>query len=97
MSVPAVGRDLFRWELAIPDLASDKTGKTGGDVTEILFEILAIASGCGAAVTMSPCIFSAETGGEQGSLRRWKRHRQLLYKAPIHAWRAHLFAALIQE
>lgn len=38
MSAPVVGGDLFRWELAIPGLALDKTGKTGGDVPEILFE-----------------------------------------------------------
>ena len=48
MSAPVVGGDLFRWELAISDLTPDKTGKTGGDVPEILFEsrqLQAVAGG----------------------------------------------------
>ena len=37
---------------------------------------------------MSACIFSAETGGEQGSPRRWKSDRKPLYRAPVAVRRA---------
>ena len=87
MSAPAVGGDLFRWELAIPDLAPDKTGKTGGDVPEILFE----SSNCKrlwGGVDNAGCIFSAKTGGEQGLPWRWKSDWQPLYRAPVVVRRA---------